>query len=216
MQKAKATDPSLAPVSTPVPKLGAYLQASGEATFASDAPRRYGELCGAYVYTGAGSTGSTLDALHLDGTLASPGVALVVTADDFPRPAANLAGKGTFKEYLLPVGGTIPAVGQPVALVLADTLAHARFAAKQATLTVGGAPAAMAPARTMEPAEFAAAADALQSEAGGRMGAATGAPPRGPRARGRRRRAGGRGAAAVPLPRPGRHAPCCVEGGLRS
>ena len=166
----QATDPSLAPVSTPVPKLGAYLQASGEATFASDAPRRYGELCGAYVYTGAGSTGGTLDALHLDGTLASPGVALVVTAADFPRPAANLAGKGTFKEYLLPVGGTIPAVGQPVALVLADTLAHARFAAKQATLTVGGAPAAMAPARTMEPAEFAAAADALQSEAGGRMG----------------------------------------------
>jgi len=113
------------------------LQASGEALYSSDAPIAARELCGALVLCPDGCVGRSLLNLNWTATFASPGVVDVLTAADFPSAAANAAANddtNTTPHYLLPLGEAVPCVGAPIALVLADTLAHARRGAQLAAL----------------------------------------------------------------------------------
>ena len=139
IQSIAVSDSSLAPVSEQMPKLTSLLQASGEARFTSDAPRQHRELCGAFVCTAVGAGhGATLAGADFSACLGMPGVVDIVLAADVPIAAANDAAAHdtqTFPKYLMRVGDAVPAVGARVALVLADTLAHARCAAKAAILT---------------------------------------------------------------------------------
>ena len=139
VQSIAVSDSSLAPVSQPMPKLTSLLQASGEARYTSDAPRQHRELCGAFVCTAVGADhGATLAGADFSACLGMPGVVDIVLAADVPVAAANDDAANdtqTFPKYLVRVGDAVPAVGARVALVLADTLAHARCGAKAANLT---------------------------------------------------------------------------------
>lgn len=149
-QQIDVSDASLAPVSLPLPKLSARLQASGEAVYPSDLASAGGGCLGtssgalfaAFVSTPAGSTGSTL--LSVDGGVAAdcPGFVALVTAADFPTASANRNVGDTTQttpSYLLEPNDAVPCVGAHVAVVVADTLAHARYAAKQVRLGLSAA-----------------------------------------------------------------------------
>ena len=96
----------------------------------------------------------------------------IILASDFPVAHVNdHAGEDTqtFPQYLLRIGSPVPAVGTRVAVVLADTLAHARYAAKAAVLTYAKQTAttatAAAAATTATAATTAATAAAAAEEA---------------------------------------------------
>ena len=184
-QSIDVSDPKLLPVSQPLPKLAAVLQASGEAKYTSDlgcggtgatgcgdtalssssvggawggaadggggggvggggSAFAGGLLFGAFVSTGPGSVGASFDAIDASEARGCPGYLDLVTAADFPVAEANRdVGDDTQTTpcYLLEAGrDTVPCVGAHVALVLADTAAHARFAAKHIRLTLTHAP----------------------------------------------------------------------------
>ena len=90
-------------------------------------------ILGAFVLAPDGSAGASFCGADWSATLASPGVVDVVSAADFPNPAANAtaaADSNCYPFYLHPVGSPLPCVGAPVAVVLADSLSHARRGAQ--------------------------------------------------------------------------------------
>ena len=154
-QSVAVGDPKVAPVGTPMPKLTSRLQASGEAQYASDGVRAANELCGAFVMTTVAS--GVLSAIDFSATRAAPGVVAVITLADFPSREMPHSTETT-PAYLLTVGDAVPCVGAHVALVVADSLAHARHAAKLAKLSytaVARADAAAAAPRAVGAARFA-------------------------------------------------------------
>lgn len=128
-----------------IPKLDARIQPSGEARYPSD----YGAgsaLFGQIVF----ATTSTQKLATLDTTAASamPGVHRIIVASDIPASGlnqVNAAIPGNEKEKIFyRVGDVIPNVGAPLALVVADTWAQARRAAKQVVQTFQAVAAAVA------------------------------------------------------------------------
>ena len=162
-QRIDVADPTIAPVSTPMPKLSSRLQASGEAIYTSDThqPR---ELCGAFIDTHI--AGGVLSAVDVSAVKAAPGVVDVILASDFRSADANVAtgdhitrASDTTGHYLLPLGVDVPCSGAHVGLVLADTTARARFASTLAKLTISAAPPPAS--RTLTSHEFRTAIDRL-------------------------------------------------------
>ena len=104
-QSIDVSDPKLLPVTAPLPKLTAILQASGEALYTSDLSSGAGgyggaasaasaagagrSLYGAFVSTPAGSIGLTLHGIQLDACSTCPGFVGLVDAADFPNQAFN-------------------------------------------------------------------------------------------------------------------------------
>jgi len=134
-QDVDVGDPTKAPVGTAMPKLTSRLQASGEAKYPSDHPKVAGELAGVFIDV-AESVG-TYVGVDLSAVRQALGVVDVVVAADILGKGANeRANSNTTPSFLLKPGDTVPCAGAHVALVLADTLAHARFAAKLAVVKV--------------------------------------------------------------------------------
>lgn len=127
------------PVGTPVIKLGAPMQTSGEAVYTYDLPIPYGGLHGAFAYTKV-ATG-TVDEIDISEAEAMPGVVKVLTIKDIV--GINDCGlmPGTEKLFL-GAGDTVGCIGTRLALVVADTLVHAQAAAEvvYATYTPGATP----------------------------------------------------------------------------
>ena len=150
-------NPKLAPVGQPIPKLTARLQASAEARYPSDetADRM---VHGAFVNTSGGTAGKLLTSIESTAALACPGVLAILAASDLPFPAAN-RGIGpisaTTPSYLLAIGDAVPCVGTHVAVVVADTLQHARYAAKHVRLSY----------TARDPAAVARAEEEIQAQA---------------------------------------------------
>jgi len=114
------------PLGEPVIKLGAEKQTSGEAVYVDDVPLKEA-LFAAYAL--APIAKGTLRALHTAAALEYPGVECVLTADDIPGENIG-SGAFTAETLLVPLGGRIDFHSKPVAIVVADTYAHAREAAK--------------------------------------------------------------------------------------
>ncbi len=71
-----------------------------------------------------------------------PGVVRILTSMDIPSAGINDIGVNAGQEKMfLEVGDTIGCYGQSVALVLADTFAHALAAAQAVAITVTPKPA---------------------------------------------------------------------------
>ena len=131
-----------APISLPVPKLSARLQASGEARFTCDGPlghrTAYAALAQAY------EVGRIVDALHTDKAADSPGVIRIVTTANI-RGANNQSGLSP-ERLLAEVGGAgITYAGEPVCIVVAHTKREAHEAAALVTVSYRGDPDPKAP-----------------------------------------------------------------------
>ena len=100
-------------------------------------------LYGAFVSTSGGSSSCVLAAIDTREAEKCPGYVCLVTAVDFPNAAANRnagAVTNTTPSYLLEIGDTVPCAHAHAALVLADTPAHARYAAKHVRLVLSPSP----------------------------------------------------------------------------
>eukprot|EP01134_Creolimax_fragrantissima_P005796 CFRG5796T1 len=118
------------PLSMPMTKLSARCQTSGEIVYTDDAAARYisTALCGAFVY----STEGNASIVSMDATeaLQMPGVRDVVCAEDIARMGCtNDVGMFPGDEELF-ASRKVHAIGQSIGLILADTYAHARDAAR--------------------------------------------------------------------------------------
>ncbi|XP_054281347.1 uncharacterized protein LOC128999016 [Macrosteles quadrilineatus] len=133
-----STDPSLYPVSKPIPKIEALAQCSGEAEYANDIPNQPNEVYGAFVLSTKGPADSfTLDASE---ALKLPGVVAVHTAKDIPGRNSVLypvAFGGVVDEPLY-ADKKIPCAGYPLATVFAESHTLAMKAANLVKVTYQG------------------------------------------------------------------------------
>ena len=121
------------PVGESIPSLSSDIQTTGEALYTQDLPAGGMTLEGAYVY--GQQLHASFDWSPLGGLPALiatvqkqfPGVRDVVTVADVPKQSANMMGLGNDDPVF--AAGTITAYGEPIALVLADTLRTAQDAA---------------------------------------------------------------------------------------
>jgi xanthine dehydrogenase/oxidase len=127
------SDPSEWPCGEPIPSLSADIQTTGEANYTHDLPPSAATLEAAYVY---GQQSHAIFEYSPLGGLAAliaavkkrfPGVRDVVTVADLPVPSANMMGLGNDDPVF--ADGTITAYGEPIALVVAETLRMAQDAA---------------------------------------------------------------------------------------
>lgn len=125
------TDPSLYPVSKPIPKLSAYLQASGEAQYVYDKIPLKNQLEGALILTSVGAC----EINNIDDKMATsmPGVVGILYAKDIP--GRNSFMPSQFSPEILFCEGQVDYAGQAVGLVVAETQAQAQKAAKQVIIT---------------------------------------------------------------------------------
>ena len=140
-----------APVGLPVPKTSAPLLASGQAQFTGDMPLPPTAVHAALVLTDR--SGLTVASLDTAEARQCPGFKTILTAKDIPGKNNRHCGGGPL---LAPIadeagggagGGKDTAVGfagQAVAVVVADTERHARYAAGKVRVRYGPAPPAAA------------------------------------------------------------------------
>ncbi|CAL4927748.1 unnamed protein product [Urochloa decumbens] len=121
------------PVGKPIKKVGAELQASGEAIYVDDIPVPKDCLYGAFIY-------STHPHAHVKGidfkpSLASQKVITVITAKDIPSSGQNVGSSimmlGDEALFADPVAEF---AGQNIGVVIAETQRYAYMAAKQAVV----------------------------------------------------------------------------------
>jgi xanthine dehydrogenase/oxidase len=125
-------------VGAPLMHASAELQACGEALYVDDVAPPPGLLHAARV--GADRPHATLLSLDFSAARAAPGVAGVFGATDVP--GANAVGPVLHDELLfVPVGGEVTCVGALLAIVVADTEAQARAAARLVAATYADLPA---------------------------------------------------------------------------
>ncbi|KAL6893926.1 hypothetical protein ACP4OV_008024 [Aristida adscensionis] len=118
------------PVGTPMKKVGAELQASGEAVYVDDIPAPNDCLYGAFIY-------STQPQAHIKGINFKPSVAskkliTVITAKDIPNGGENVGSSflnGDEKLFADPIAEF---AGQNIGIAIAETQRYAYMAAKQA------------------------------------------------------------------------------------
>lgn len=129
------TNPAEAPVSMPVMKLGALKQVAGEAMYPFDEKQERDGLYGALAITMTSS--GTITAIDVSLAVGMPGVFRVLTVADIPKSGKNDIGANPGQEKMfLAVGDSIGCMGQSVALVLADTFAHALEASRAVAVAV--------------------------------------------------------------------------------
>jgi xanthine dehydrogenase/oxidase len=139
------------PVTAPVPKIGARLQASGEALYAQDhaamVDPRTG-LHGAFVFSTQAC--KTLVGIDTASIRQLPGVRDVLSAVDIQGTNEILSGEHLF----LPIGEIVPCVGYPVAMVLSGNADAANKLAAEASryVSYGASGDAMPPIYSLEDA----------------------------------------------------------------
>ncbi|WP_299286013.1 xanthine dehydrogenase molybdopterin binding subunit [uncultured Tateyamaria sp.] len=118
-------------VASPLPHDAAHLHVTGAARYVDDTPTPSGTLHLAFGLSPSAS--GTITALDLAKVRAAPGVVDVVVADDLPFD--NDVSPSAHDEPLL-AKETVHYVGQPLFLVIATSHLAARFAARQAEVTI--------------------------------------------------------------------------------
>lgn len=130
-QHSFPTDPSLYPVSKPMKKLNAYLQASGEAQYVYDKTPLRNQLEGAFILSSRGAC--RIDKIDDSLALNMPGVVKIIYAKDIP-------GKNTFvptplSPELLFAEDYIDYAGQAIGLVIGQSFEQVQNAAKAVKVT---------------------------------------------------------------------------------
>lgn len=118
------------PVGKPTKKVGAELQASGEAVYVDDIPSPKDCLHGAFIY-------STRPLAHIKGiefrsSLASKKLITVISCKDIPKGGENIGSTCMFGSEPLFATSLTEYAGQPLGLVIAETQRFANMCAKQA------------------------------------------------------------------------------------
>ncbi|DBA00719.1 TPA: hypothetical protein N0F65_001190 [Lagenidium giganteum] len=138
IQAFKPND-ATAPVSQPIQKLGADMQATGEAKYTTDADLSKTTLFGAILY----STKAFAQILAIDegGKAKSiTGVIDIVTASDIPGQNDISSGQ-SMESLFVPINGIVRCVGAPIGVVIATTQQIADEAAAQCSIKYGEVPA---------------------------------------------------------------------------
>ncbi|CAN7018139.1 unnamed protein product [Brassica oleracea var. botrytis] len=120
------------PVGEAVVKVGAALQASGEAVFVDDIPTLLDCLHGAFIYSTEPL--AKIKSISFSGNLTPTGVFAVLTFKDIPIQGQNIGSKTVFGPGPLFADELTRCAGQRIALVVADTQKHADRAAKLAVV----------------------------------------------------------------------------------
>ncbi|KAJ2951519.1 hypothetical protein O0L34_g13669 [Tuta absoluta] len=129
------TNPTLWPVTQPIPKLEALIQCAGEAPYSEDLPSFPREVFAAFVLSTQAI--GTIDSIHPERALAYPGVLKFYTAKDIPG-TNSFTPSGTqyypvFEEIVAEKEVTY--YNQPVGIIVAETRAIADRAAKLVEVT---------------------------------------------------------------------------------
>ena len=123
--------------------LAATKQVSGEALYIDDIPRMYNELYG--VVIGSTVAHGIIESVDTTEALKAPGVAGYVSRNDVP-PAdehhgdPNMIGP-VFQDEELFATKEVHCMGQMIGMIVANTEAHARYAAKLVKVTYKSLPA---------------------------------------------------------------------------
>ncbi|XP_042463038.1 indole-3-acetaldehyde oxidase-like [Zingiber officinale] len=120
------------PVGMPINKVGAEIQASGEAIYVDDIPSPKDCLYGAFVY-------STRPLAHIEGitfksTQASQKIIAYIGAGDIPKRGENIGCRFVFGDEPLFADSLTEYAGQCLGVVVAETQRYANMAAKQANI----------------------------------------------------------------------------------
>ncbi|XP_028415709.1 xanthine dehydrogenase-like [Dendronephthya gigantea] len=121
------------PVTQPIPKMSAKLQASGEAQFTDDIPKRLGEVYGAFVTTAKGNC--KIASIDPSEATNMPGVLKFITAKDIPGEN-NFVGAFNFdtKETIF-CDEDVGYAGQGVGVIIAVSQSLADEAAEKVKIT---------------------------------------------------------------------------------
>eukprot|EP00854_Cymbomonas_tetramitiformis_P009571 gene9571-11337_t len=131
-----------APVSEPIIKLSAKIQASGEAKYTSTLSPGTQGLYGALVF--ASEANVKIVSVDPTAAVAMQGVKGFVAKSDIPSAGSNKPFL-LMEEVFLAAGDKAPCVGAQIGLVLADTAAHARAGAKAVKVVYSSASPGEAP-----------------------------------------------------------------------
>lgn len=120
------------PVGQPVTKVGASLQASGEAVYVDDIPSPTNCLYGAFIYSK--KPFARIKGIHFKDDLVPTGVVAVISRKDVPKGGKNIGMKiGLGSDQLFAEDFTT-SVGECIAFVVADTQRHADAAVNLAVV----------------------------------------------------------------------------------
>ncbi|TVU44682.1 hypothetical protein EJB05_04131, partial [Eragrostis curvula] len=118
------------PVGKPIMKVGAELQASGEAVFIDDIPVPKDCLYGAFIYST--HPHARVKSINFKPSLASQKVITVITVNDIPNGGENVgSGFMMFGDEVLFADPVAEFAGQNIGVVIAETQRYANLAAKQ-------------------------------------------------------------------------------------
>ncbi|XBI55091.1 hypothetical protein VPH35_036980 [Triticum aestivum] len=121
------------PVGIPAKKVGAELQASGEAVYVDDIPSPEGCLYGAFVYSTKPL--AHVNSIELDPSLEQLKTVAVITVKDIPKGGVNFGANTIFGPEPLFGDPLTQCAGEPLGIVVAETRNFANIAAKRAVVT---------------------------------------------------------------------------------
>ncbi|VAH30505.1 unnamed protein product [Triticum turgidum subsp. durum] len=120
------------PVGIPAKKVGAELQASGEAVYVDDIPSPEGCLYGAFVYSTKPL--AHVNSIELDPSLEQLKTVAVITVKDIPKGGGNFGANTIFGPEPLFGDPLTQCAGEPLGIVVAETRNFANIAAKRAVV----------------------------------------------------------------------------------
>ncbi|GJN24611.1 hypothetical protein PR202_gb12364 [Eleusine coracana subsp. coracana] len=121
------------PVGIPAKKVGAELQASGEAVFVDDIPSPKDCLYGAFIYSTKPL--AHVKSIELDSSLKQLKNTTVVTVNDIPEGGGNFGASTVFGLEPLFGDPLTQCAGEPLGVVIAETQRLANIAAKRAVIS---------------------------------------------------------------------------------
>ncbi|XP_055817941.1 abscisic-aldehyde oxidase-like [Solanum dulcamara] len=118
------------PVGEPMKKVGASMQASGEAVYIDDIPSPPNCLHGAFIYSTKPLAG--VKGIQLESNQLTDGVTAVITSKDIPSGGANVGVITMFDPEPLFADDLVRCAGDRIAVVVADSQRSADVAARTA------------------------------------------------------------------------------------
>lgn len=120
------------PVGIPTKKVGAELQASGEAVYVDDIPSPEDCLYGAFIYSTKPL--AHVNSIELDPSLEQLKTVAVITVKDIPKGGGNVGANTIFGPESLFGDPLTQCAGEPLGIVVAETRNFANIAAKRAVV----------------------------------------------------------------------------------
>ncbi|KAJ1287856.1 hypothetical protein BS78_02G042800 [Paspalum vaginatum] len=123
------------PVGIPAKKVGAELQASGEAVFVDDIPSPKDCIYGAFIYSTKPL--AHVKSIELDPSFKQLKTLGIVTVKDIPEGGSNVGANTIFGPEPLFGDPVTQCAGEPLGVVIAETQRFANIAAKRAVIDYG-------------------------------------------------------------------------------